>query len=255
MFDSSKLQDALERSRGGGSYRRDRLVLGAPVPDFLLAEEDDRRPLKIAIVLAVLLHVVVFAVRLPELDAEVRPVSQRQTAFVVQQVRFEPPPPKAAVREQPKPKEERRIIPVPDPTPDELEPIRVEEQEVELDVDDVVDPDAIYGIPEGVEGPGDVGTPLAVPLSGDMTPPRKLHAPQPLYTEEARQKRIQGVVILQTIIDAEGRVTRVEVLKGLPEGLSESAVEAVKQWRFEPAKVEGEPVPVYFNFTISFGLQ
>jgi protein TonB len=63
------------------------------------------------------------------------------------------------------------------------------------------------------------------------------------------------VVILEAVIDAEGAVRRVRVLKGLPAGLSESAVETVKQWKFKPATLEGQPVAVIFNLTVSFSLQ
>lgn len=87
-----------------------------------------------------------------------------------------------------------------------------------------------------------------------VTPPRALLKKLPEYTEEARVERIQGVVILGTVIDASGRVTEVEVLKSLPLGLSEAAVEAVKQWRFEPALKDGKPVAVFYNLTINFRL-
>ncbi len=95
--------------------------------------------------------------------------------------------------------------------------------------------------------------PMAV--SGNVTPPVKIYTPQPQYTEEARRARIQGVVILQTIIDCRGDVTEVTVLKGLPMGLTESAVAAVSQWRFEPARVDGRPISVYYNLTVNFRLQ
>ena len=93
------------------------------------------------------------------------------------------------------------------------------------------------------------------PLEGDLTPPRVIEKAVLAYTEAAREKRIQGVVIVRTVIAEDGSVEEVEVLKGLPEGLTESAVEAVKQWRFEPATLDGEPVSVYYNLTINFRLE
>lgn len=87
-----------------------------------------------------------------------------------------------------------------------------------------------------------------------VTPPRALLKEPPKYTEEAREARIQGVVILGTVIDTSGRVTDIEVLKGLPLGLSEAAAEAVRQWRFEPALKDGKPVSVFYNLTINFRL-
>lgn len=88
-----------------------------------------------------------------------------------------------------------------------------------------------------------------------ITPPRGIHRPSPQYTPEAREMRIQGVVILQLEIDTRGHVRKTKVLKGLPLGLSEAAVETVRQWRFEPARdADGQPVPVIYNVTINFSI-
>ncbi len=92
-------------------------------------------------------------------------------------------------------------------------------------------------------------------VGGDIQHPRAIHKVPPSYTEEARKNRVQGVAILQVVIDTEGRIEDVKVLKGLPMGLSEAAVEAVRQWRFEPAlDGDGNPVSVYYNLTINFRL-
>ena len=88
-----------------------------------------------------------------------------------------------------------------------------------------------------------------------MRPPEKISAPQPQYSEIARKARIQGVVIVQAIIDKQGNVTNVKVLKGLPMGLEEAAVDAIKQWKFKPAMLNGRPVTVYYNLTVNFKLQ
>lgn len=249
MFESSSLQTALEKGR----YRREKLALSGGLPAFLLEDRGEKKILRLAVTLAVVLHVILFVVTFPKIEAETPTFRQENRAFVVKQVRFEPPPPKAEVQ-VPKKREKRKIIPIPDPTPEEPEPIR----EIELDlpeVDAVLADDAIFGVPEGiVQGPGRTFGD-ALQLSGDIVPPQKVFTPQPIYTEEARQARIQGVVILQAIIDATGGVTAIKILKGLPEGLSEAAVEAVKTWRYQPATLDGRPVAVYYNFTISFSLQ
>lgn len=95
----------------------------------------------------------------------------------------------------------------------------------------------------------------AIKLGSNVLPPRKIYAPQPLYTEEARQERIQGVVILEAVIDKHGSVQNVKILKGLPHGLSESAVRTACGWEFEPATLAGETVAVYFNLTTRFSLE
>lgn len=89
----------------------------------------------------------------------------------------------------------------------------------------------------------------------DVTAPRAVLKEPPAYTEPARKERIQGVVVLQLVIDEAGRVAEVDALKGLPHGLTESAIETVKRWKFEPARHDGKPVSVLYNITINFRLQ
>ena len=88
-----------------------------------------------------------------------------------------------------------------------------------------------------------------------ITAPRRLEMVMPRYTEEAKKERVQGMVIVQAVIDKDGTVSEVDVLKGLPLGLSEAAAEAIRQWTFEPARnEEGRPVAVYYNMTVNFTL-
>jgi protein TonB len=71
----------------------------------------------------------------------------------------------------------------------------------------------------------------------------------------ARKARISGVVIIETIIDRNGNVTDARILKGLPMGLDQSALDAVKRWKFKPGTLNGQPVPVIFTLTVNFTLQ
>lgn len=98
------------------------------------------------------------------------------------------------------------------------------------------------------------GTPLKV---GDgITAPRRVDTVMPEYTVEARKERIQGFVILQTVIGKDGTVSDVQVLKGLPYGLSEAAADAIRQWTFEPAHdANDNPVEVFYNLTVNFTLE
>jgi len=82
--------------------------------------------------------------------------------------------------------------------------------------------------------------------------PEILNRIQPQYTEEARKEGVQGAVILESILDEEGCVTNVKLLKSLDPGLDKAAVEAVQHWTFKPAMQHGKPVKVYYSLTINF---
>jgi protein TonB len=120
-------------------------------------------------------------------------------------------------------------------------------------------PDGVpWGVPNGKPGANGIGNSTAgeiVHVRGDVVSPVVLRRVQPVYTEMGRRTRTQGVVIVEAIIDGTGRVTDVRVIKPLPMGLSESAVEAVRQWRFEPATLNGRPLSVYFTLQVDFKLQ
>ncbi len=92
-------------------------------------------------------------------------------------------------------------------------------------------------------------------VGGAVTRPKLIsQGAKPVYTEAARKARLTGVVILESVIDQQGDVTETRVLKGLPMGLDQAAVEAVETWKFEPATFEGKPVKVYYVLTVNFQL-
>jgi TonB family protein len=94
----------------------------------------------------------------------------------------------------------------------------------------------------------------SIKMGDGITPPRLISKVDPLYPASAKAQRIAGIVILRTTIDTNGNVVRADVLKGMPEGLSDAAIEAVKQWKFSPALKDGLPVEVEYNLTINFQL-
>jgi protein TonB len=127
------------------------------------------------------------------------------------------------------------------------------------------------GIPGGVEyGTGEglpanllgaglydlVGKPEATPVMavGDIRPPRLVRRVEPGYPDIAREARVEGVVILEATTDIYGRVAAVRVLRSIPL-LDEAAVDAVRQWVYEPLLVNGRPRPVTFTVTVRFVLK
>jgi protein TonB len=106
--------------------------------------------------------------------------------------------------------------------------------------------------PSGDDGPADL-PPIHITVG--MTRPEVVHQVQPRYTELARHSGTQGTVIVEAIIDEKGYVTNVRVLRGLPIGLDQAAVEAIKQWRFKPATLADRPVKVYYTLTVNFTIQ
>ena len=74
---------------------------------------------------------------------------------------------------------------------------------------------------------------------------------KPLYPPLARQARIQGNVVLHAIIDKDGKVAQLEVVSGHPL-LVQAALDAVKQWRYRPTQLNGEPVEVDTTITVTF---
>ena len=75
------------------------------------------------------------------------------------------------------------------------------------------------------------------------------------YTEDARQRRIAGDVILEIVVRRDGSVGEVKVLQGLSWGLNERAVQAVHQWRFAAARRQGSPVDVIVEVAVEFRIR
>ena len=87
------------------------------------------------------------------------------------------------------------------------------------------------------------------------SPPVCLYCPRADYSSEAANKRVEGVVELVAVVEANGRVTDIAVLKGLPGGLTAQALEAVKKWRLSPATgPDGKPAAVRQIIEVTFKL-
>jgi periplasmic protein TonB len=93
--------------------------------------------------------------------------------------------------------------------------------------------------------------PVRIRVGGALRPPRLLSSVLPLYPAMARETGIEGDVVIDTTIDKTGRVTDTKVISG-PSMLREAALDAVRQWKYEPSKLNGEPVPVQMTVTVKF---
>lgn len=116
------------------------------------------------------------------------------------------------------------------------------------------------GIGEGTGsgiGPGSGGGTGGGPYrpGAGITPPSIVREVKPDYTEEARRRGLAGDVELEIVVRADGSVGEVKVLRGLGGGLDQRAVDAVRQWRFSPAKRFGTPVDVMVQVAVEFKLR
>jgi TonB family protein len=91
-------------------------------------------------------------------------------------------------------------------------------------------------------------------VGGGISAPQAISSPDPGYTEEARRAKKQGTCVLWLIVDAAGRPRDIKVVRGLGLGLDAKALEAVKQWRFQPALKDGKPVDVQISVEVEFHL-
>ncbi len=91
-------------------------------------------------------------------------------------------------------------------------------------------------------------------VGGGVSAPRALFAPDPEYSEEARKAKYQGTVVLWVVVGPDGRPKDIRVQRTLGMGLDEKAVEAVRTWKFEPARLNGNPVAVQINVEVNFRL-
>ena len=87
------------------------------------------------------------------------------------------------------------------------------------------------------------------------TKPVRLHAPTPQYTEAARANRTQGSVILRVLVNEDGNVSAVRVVRGLPDGLTEQAIDAARRSKFKPAMKDGKAVTYWAVLEMTFNIR
>jgi TonB family protein len=105
---------------------------------------------------------------------------------------------------------------------------------------------------EGRETPGPGTSPAVADGGAGFTSPKLLHRVEADYTDAARNARLGGVVTVQILVDEKGNVADAKVITGLGYGLDEKALEAVRKWKFDAARQNGQPVAATIRAEIKF---
>jgi len=200
-----------------------------------------------ALVLAVAAHVVLL---LPRSKRIPEPPKSTPSAPTITDIEL-PPPPVRPPRTNPT-RSGTRLIPVEDPELDSVDPVSEPPAAfaaAELD-SATIQPLIEQAVPPP-SGP-------RIPGSGGVTNPLLIADSQvrPEYPEPPRQARLEGTVILEAIIRTDGTVGEIRVLRCTQPyvGFEEAAIDAVRQWLYEPATQNGRPVDVYFTVVVEFRL-
>jgi protein TonB len=215
--------------------------------------------LQAAIVGAVLLPALFLTGALPE--------PQMMMAFVAAPPPPPPPPPPAA---PPKPAatktpaSTRPVMVTQEPAAPLEPPSAIEAEPVHADDEGVAD-GVEGGVPGGVPGGVVGGLPEAPPpppparrdpvrVGGQIQEPKLLKRVEPVYPPIAVSAHVQGVVILEAIVDRKGLVEQVKVLRSANSLLDRAAIDAVKQWQYSPVILNGTPERFILTVVLSFNL-
>jgi protein TonB len=205
---------------------------------------------------------------LPLLFYDNLPTQEALKAFFVSPLEVAPPPPppppppagaRAVTRLAPKViTQQPQGFVAPIEVPSEIKP----EESLDLGVEGGVAGGVEGGVPGGVVGGVVGGLPSEAPppparvvrIGGQLKEPKKVRHVQPVYPDLAVQSRVSAVVILEAEVDTRGYVRTVRVLRGHPL-FDDAALEAVKQWRYQPLLLNGEPTGFILTVTLTFNLQ
>jgi len=204
---------------------------------------------------------------LPLLYYDALPSQEALKAFFVQPLEVAPPPPpppppaasRAVARPAPKIEVQQPsgfVAPI--DVPNEIKP----EEALDLGIEGGVVGGVEGGVPGGVIGGVVGGLPSGAPppparvvrIGGQIAQPRKIRNVEPVFPDLAVQSRISALVILEAEVDVRGVVKNVKVLRGHPL-FDDSAMQAVKQWRYQPLLLNGEPTGFILTVTVAFNLR
>lgn len=108
------------------------------------------------------------------------------------------------------------------------------------------------GLTGGNAQPSAPATPVAI--GGDVKQAKIISSVPPVYPSLAKTQHVSGNVQIDALIDATGRVTTMKIVSG-PTLLQQAAVDALKQWKYQPATLDGKPVPMHLTVTLQFRMQ
>jgi len=221
------------------------------------------------LIISVALHtaLIVAIAILPLVFYDSLPSQEALKAFFVAPLEVAPPPPppppppaasRAIVRAAPRIETPQQGFVAPIETPNQIKP----EEGLDLGIDGGVAGGVEGGVPGGVVGgvvgglPTDAPPPPAkvVRIGGQIAQPKLIRQVKPVYPDLAVQSRVSALVILEAEVDTRGHVRTVKVLRGHPL-FDDAAMEAVKQWRYQPLLLNGEPTGFILTVTVNFNLQ
>ena len=123
------------------------------------------------------------------------------------------------------------------------------------DPDSNTDLNPIDSFPKTVPSSNSSSIPLVLRAGvGGVTSPGCSYCPQPNYTNPAREAKFNGTVLLQVTVSEAGSTVESKVVRGVPFGLNEAAMNAIRDWKFNPARREGEPVTCMVTIEATFRL-
>lgn len=220
--------------------------VGTPPQLAELAENEahHRRLLRVGLGVALTFHLGLLLIPLPQRGVV---VAEKEMAPVLQLLpipKFYPPPSPAATSVRPS------AHPVPVPEVFLPEPV-ADGREIQMPLAyevDFIDEPAPPPPPEAdAEG--------RVYVGGRIAQPARLVYAEPVYPRSALLARRQGTVFLQVLLGKDGSIKEVTVLRPASTGMTEAAIEAVREWRYEPALLNGRPVEAWMSVTVNFTLR
>ncbi|HSB60861.1 MAG TPA: TonB family protein [Vicinamibacteria bacterium] len=263
VLDEAFIREASSRTRPPAEFRFHSLVLSDP------EKIAGRRSFTFGVSVALHSLLVAAAVVLPLLFYDVLPGEYALKTFFVAPLEVAPPPPPppppaaGAARRVARPAPAVEVAPpsgfvAPIEVPDEIQP----EESLDVGIEGGVPGGVEGGVPGGVVGGIVGGLPAAPPppaarvvrIGGQLVAPRIVRKVPPVFPDLAVQSRASAVVILEAEVDPRGYVRSVKVLRGHPL-FDAAAMDAVRQWRYQPLLLNGEPTAFILTVTVSFTLQ